>query len=330
VFPALAGLFYVYLLRAKVLVALGLAQRMLARAQSASQPKLLVQGNLSLGQASFHLGRFLVAREHLETAIAIYEGERRGQRFTHFGGVDIGVVALCFAGRTLWMLGYPDRALQRINEALSLAREISHPHSLVFAENFSCVLHQYKREFGAAKESIDHMLALSAEHGFSFWSAMGRTWRELAMAMQGGSEGLPSSRRGSARFKQRGLDAQYALCSRAEAHLARGRLDDALSALTEASSAAQEDRHYEAEVYRLNGELVLKREESNVAEAQNCFQRAIEIARKQGTKSLELRAITSLARLLASKHGRDEARAMLGEIYNWFTEGFDTADLRDA
>ena len=111
-----------------------------------------------------------------------------------------------------------------------------------------------------------------------------------------------------------------------------GRLDDGLSALTEALAAADEheNHYYEAEMHRLKGELLLRQDNSNAAEAQNCFQRAIEIARKQSAKSWELRATMSLARLLAKQGNRDEARAMLAEIYNWFTEGFDTADLKDA
>jgi predicted ATPase len=111
-----------------------------------------------------------------------------------------------------------------------------------------------------------------------------------------------------------------------------GRLDDGLSALTEALAAADENeiRFYEAETHRLKGELLLKQEDSNAAEAQSCFQRAIEIARKQSARSLELRATLSFVRLLAKQGRRDEARAMLAEIYGWFTEGFDTADLKDA
>jgi len=102
--------------------------------------------------------------------------------------------------------------------------------------------------------------------------------------------------------------------------------------LTEALAAADkhEERAHEAEIYRVKGELLLRQDDSNTVEAQSCFERAIEIARKQSAKSLELRATTSLARLLISQGKRDEARAMLGEIYGWFTEGFDTRDLKDA
>jgi predicted ATPase len=118
----------------------------------------------------------------------------------------------------------------------------------------------------------------------------------------------------------------------AEACMETGRLDDGLSGLTEALAAADEheDRHLEAEIHRLKGELLLRQDDSNAAEARSCYERAIEIARNQSARLLELRATTSLARLLASQRKRDEARTMLAEIYNWFTEGFDTADLKDA
>jgi predicted ATPase len=124
----------------------------------------------------------------------------------------------------------------------------------------------------------------------------------------------------------------YFLCLLAEACTQTGRLDDGLGALTEALAAADEheNRCNEAEMHRLKGELLLKQNNSNVEEAQSCFERAIEIAHKQNAKSLELRATTSLARLLAKQGRCGEARAMLVEIYNWFTEGFDTADLKDA
>jgi tetratricopeptide (TPR) repeat protein len=117
-----------------------------------------------------------------------------------------------------------------------------------------------------------------------------------------------------------------------EAHMETGRPDDGLDAVTQAlaTADAHADNHYRAEMHRLKAELLLRRNDSNEAEARRCFERAIEVARKQSAKSLELRATTSLARLLASQGRRDEARAMLAEIYNWFTEGFDTADLKDA
>ena len=122
------------------------------------------------------------------------------------------------------------------------------------------------------------------------------------------------------------------LCNLAEIYSAGGRTDEAVTTLTEAFSAVElhGERIWEAEIHRLKGELLLKKDPGSSAEARSCFERAIEIAGKQSAKSLELRATMSLARPLASEGRRDEARTMLAGIYGWFTEGFDTADLKDA
>jgi predicted ATPase len=155
------------------------------------------------------------------------------------------------------------------------------------------------------------------------------------MAEQGrNEEGIAQIQEGLVAYRATGAELWRPcyLCLLGEACMETGRLDDGLSALTEALAAADENeiRFYEAETHRLKGELLLRQNDSNTAEAQNCFQRAIEIARNQSAKSWELRATMSLARLLAKQGRRDEARKMLAEIYNWFTEGFNTADLKDA
>jgi predicted ATPase len=179
------------------------------------------------------------------------------------------------------------------------------------------------------------LIALSTEHGFTHWMAQANITRGWAMAKQRrNDEGIAQIQEGLAAFRAIGTEAMrpHALCLLAEASKETGRFDDGLNALTEAMAAADQHgvRHYEPEMHRLKGELLLSQDHSNATEAQSCFQRAIEIARNQSAKSLELRATTSLARLLAKEGRVDEARAMLAEIYGWFTEGFDTADLKDA
>jgi predicted ATPase len=156
-----------------------------------------------------------------------------------------------------------------------------------------------------------------------------------AIAEQGHyEEGIAQIREGLTAIHATGAELYrpYFLCLLAEAYMGMGRLDDGLRALTEALAAADqhEARAFESETYRLKGELLLKQDDSNVAEAQSCFRRAIEIARKQSAKSWELRATISLARLLAKQRHREQARTILAAIYGWFTEGFDTADLKDA
>jgi predicted ATPase len=159
--------------------------------------------------------------------------------------------------------------------------------------------------------------------------------RGSAMAEQGrNEEGIAQIQEGLAALRATGAEngRPQNLSQLAEACMKTGRLDDGLSALTEALAAAEENenRHYEAETHGLKGELLLKQDDSNRAEAQNCFERAIAIARKQSAKSWELRSTMSLARLRAKQGHSEEACAMLANIYNWFTEGFDTADLIDA
>jgi predicted ATPase len=281
------------------------------------------------------MGELLLASEHLEMAISLYSRERHRRRGFRRGGVDAKVNCLLYTAFTLWTLGYPDRALERGNECIALAQTLAHPFTLAFAENAVGQLHTWRREARPAQEAGERMMALSTEHGFIFWLAVSSILRGAAMAKQERFE------EGAAQI-QEGLDALRAagaengrpqnLSLLAEACMKTGRLDDGLVALTEALAAAgeHENRHYEAETHRLKGELLLKKDDSNSAEAQSCFERAIGIARQQSAKSWELRATMSLARLLASQGRRDEARSILAQIYYWFTEGFDTADLKDA
>jgi len=197
------------------------------------------------------------------------------------------------------------------------------------------LLRQYRGEARAAQDQSENAIALSAEQGFTEWLAWATSLRGWAISKQGRhEEGIAKLREGLAASRATGAGVlrPYFLCLLAEACVEADRFDDGLSALTEALAAADqhENRVFEAETHRLKGELLLKQNESNAAEAQRCFERAIEIARKQSAKSFELRATTSLTRLLTKQGRRDEARAMLAAIYHWFTEGFDTADLKDA
>jgi len=322
-----------YFVRGELRTAYELAEQLLRRAQSARDPAQLTHGHAALGNILYFMGEFLSAKEHLENAIILYDPERP---LAFPAGFDHVVFCLSYAAWTLWHLGYPDQALTRGNEALALAQGLSHPYSLALAGfYFFGVLSQIRREARSAQENAESGIALAAEHGLTDILAYGTILRGWAMAKQGrNEEGIALIREGLAGTRAKGLetDRPYWLGLLAEACGETDRLDDGLNALTEALAAAdeREDRHYEAEIHRLKGELLLKQNNSNASEAQSCFERAIEIARKQSAKSWELRATTSLARLLSQQGYREQARTMLADIYNWFTEGFDTADLRDA
>ena len=334
-FRVLWGLWVVYLSRAQLKAAYELAEQLLRRAQSVHDPGLLLLAQRALGNTSFRIGELLLAKEHLEMAISLYDPERHRLLAFSYGGTDQGVNCLSFAAMTLWQLGYPDRALERGNEALALARTLSHPFSLAPAEYYVGVLRQFRREARAAQETAERVIAFSAERGFPDYLVFATSLRGWAMCERGrDKKGIAQLQQGLAAIRATGAEQNRPcfLCLLAEACGGTGRFDDGQSALTEAPAAADEhETHfYEPEMHRLKGELLLKQDDSKASEAQSCFEKAIEIAREQSAKSWELRATTSLARLLAKRGHRDEARAMLAEIYGWFTEGFDTADLKEA
>ena len=333
-FPALFGLWIMYLLRGQLRKAYDLAEHLLRLAQSTFDPALLLLAESALGQTWFTVGEFPRAREHLEMATSLYDHERHRLLAYRYGG-DAGVIALSYGAWTLWHLGFPDKALNRANESLALAQMLSHPFSVAFAEYFVGFLHQYRREARAADETAQVLMALATEHGLTDWMAWATTLRGWAMADQGrNEEGVARIREGLAASRTVGaeLNRPYFLTLLAEAHAEAARFDEALIALTDALTAANEneDLHHLAEIHRLKGELLLRQAPANPTEAQRCFQGSIKISRHQSAKSFELRATTSLARLLDTQGRREEARTMLAAIYNWFTEGFDTADLKDA
>jgi predicted ATPase len=370
-FPALWGLWAVHLVRAELRRAAEIAEQLLRRAQTAHDPVRLIYARMARGSTSYFMGAFLPAREHFEIAISLYDPERHRPLAFRYGGADAGIRCLSYAAWNLWQLGYPDQALKRCNEAVALAQALSHPFGLAWAEIFIDVLRLLRRETRATQENAEALMALSAEHGLTDFLAFATILRGWAMAGQDHNEvGVANIRQGLAATRATGAEilSAYFLCLLGEACMATGQLDDALSALTEALDAAEENenRFYEAEAHRLKGELLLKRYaeatgadqagvatrraqrsrrrpdkvsslsiasrivDSSTAQAQSCFERAIEVARKQSAKSFELRATMSLARLLAAQGHPDQASTMLADIYNWFTEGFDTADLIDA
>ena len=267
-------------------------------------------------------------------ALSCYDPERH-RSLAFLAGIDLGVAALSYTAETLWYLGYADQALKTGNKALALAQALSHPHTLSFAKFFFGIVSQFRREILVARETAESAITLSVEHGFTAQLALTTFQRGWAMAKQGHhQEGITQMQEAQAAIRATGseLGWPHYLNLLADAYTGAGRLAEGWSALTEAFAFADEheDRLNEGETHRLKGELLLRQNGSNAADANKSFERAIEIARNQSSKSFEMRAKTSLARLLRDTGRRDEARAMLAEIYGWFTEGFDTADLKDA
>ncbi len=330
VFPALSALYTLRLLSGEIGPALKLGEQLLHIAEAVDDPAKLLKAHNAVGFALNHMGEFFPARKHLEISSVLYNGDR-----DLITGIDSGVGCLSYLASTLWCLGYPDQALKRVHEALGLAGGLSHPFSLNFAEFFFCIVQQYRGEPRAVQEVAQGMIVRATEYDFPDAAAYANVQYGWATAkLREHEAGAAQIREGLAALEATGTDLgrPYWLSHLADICLETGHLDEGLNVVAEALAVADknEDRWPVAEIYRLKGELLLKQHDSNTAEAQSCLERAIEVARKQSAKSWELRATTSLARLLERQGGRDEARAMLADIYNWFTEGFDTADLKEA
>jgi adenylate cyclase len=255
-------------------------------------------------------------------------------------GLDAGVTCRVFAAQALWLLGYPDQARQRMHEALTLARELAHPPSMVFALALSPMVWVPRREVQLVQEVAEATIALRTEYELGeFWLAQPNVWQGWVLAEQGQhEEGIALMRRGIADFHAAGaeIERQYWLTLLVEVYVKMGRPEQGRHALAEARAIADKtgERCWEAELHRLEGELTLQctlpSPELSFPEAESSFHKALTVARRQGAKSFELRAASSLARLWQQQDKKKEAHQMLAEIYNWFTEGFDTTDLQEA
>jgi predicted ATPase len=250
-------------------------------------------------------------------------------------GPDLGVACRFYLAWTLWLLGYPAQARARLHEALTLAHALSHPLSLAWMLCRAAIFCQLCRDVPAVLEQAEAALALAATQGFPQWSAWGTIMRGWVLAIQGqGEVGLAQVQQGITAIQATGaaLYIPYlcTLLADISAHL--GHTDDSLQALAEAHTLIEqhEDRCWEAEVCRLRGVLLLRQTVPQPEEAETWLQRALDVARRQEAKSLELRAAMSLARLWQQQGKRAEAYALLAPLYGWFTEGFDTADLQEA
>jgi predicted ATPase len=332
--PVLLGLWRFYMVRPQLHTARELGETLLRLAQRAHAPTLAVIAYYTLGLTWLCLGALPAARTYLEGGITRYTPEQRGNLVFRMG-LDPGVGCRLYAAMTLWLLGYPDQALARLHEALALAHELPHPYSLAHARCWAAYVYQFRWDVPAVHEQAEAAVALSIEQGFPFWAAAGTILRGWALAMQGqGEAGMAQVRQGIAAYRATGaalLVPYYCtLLAEVSAHL--GHTVDSLQALAEAHTLVEqhEERWWEAEIYRLRGVLLLKQTETPQAEAEACFQRALDVARRQEAKSLELRAAMSLSRLWQQQGKQAEAHALLAPIYGWFTEGFDTKDLQEA
>jgi predicted ATPase len=308
---------------------------------------------LSMEITLMNMGEFTLAMEHFQRAFSLYDPQRdRDDTFSY--AQNSGVATQCYASWTLWFLGQPDQALAQIESALALARELSEPHGLTHTLLFSAILHQLRREERIAQEHAEASIAIASEHGLLLYQATATVVRGWSLIGQGQpEEAIEQIQQGLSGHKGTGtkLLRPHFLALLAEALSRANQAEAGLLVLEEALAAADHtgERYYQAELYRLKGELLRQQSTRRAlsrattggrfvvdddplvfAKVEACFVHSIKIAQRQEAKSLELRAVMSIARFYQSQGKRDEARLLLAQIYGKFTEGFETIDLREA
>ena len=333
IFPVLFGLWAFYLVRADLPATRELADQLWQLARSAQDSALLSVAHRAMATTFHFQGEFVLAQEHEAQGIALYDPQQHSSLALLYGEHP-AVVCQCFAAHDLWYLGYPDRALVSIQDALTLAQQLAHPFMLVHTLDFAAWLHLYRRDGQRTREQAEADIALATEHKIAFFLAHGTIFRGWALVEQGRrTEGIAQMRQGLAAYRATGAECErpYLLALLAAAYGKVEQPKEGLLVLEEALAEVRKGwRCCEAELYRLKGELLLEVSAENKAEAEACFHQALDIARRQQTRSLELRATMSLSRLWQFQGKRAEAHALLLAIYGWFGEGFETGDLREA
>jgi class 3 adenylate cyclase/predicted ATPase len=304
----------------------------LAEKQRATGP--LMVGHRLMGLSLIHAGDIEGGRAHLDRAITLYDPPEHRPLATRFGQ-DIGAATLSWKSLGFWLLGYPEAAFADSEQALKVAREIGHSATLMYVLNFSAWTHVLCGNYASANVLADEFNALKDQTGSLFWGAWGMMQRGCLLALTGKpSEAVQTITSGVTAMQSTGTTMWMPFWSSylARANAEIGQFDDARRCIGEAVTAVEraKERWCESEVHRVAGEVALKSREPDPTKAEAYFERALSVAREQKAKSWELRAAMSMARLWRDQGRRDEARDLLAPVYGWFTEGFDTLDLKQA
>jgi len=327
----LGGLAIFYYVRAEHYKARGLALEALDLAKAIGDSSLMMLCHWYLGFILFCLGEYPESLKYLRQVTDVYDYEQHHQILVQVRGSDAGIGAMAYEACCLWCLGYPDQALKRSQETLKLGRKLAHPFSLADAICYGgCLLNSMCQDTEKLTQEADALMENADKGSLAGWRATGRRYRGEALMLQGKiREGIELIGKGMTEMNSEGI-AMYlsgTFATLAEKQLEFGYLDDARASLDEAFAFVDKtgERYWEAELFRLKGELLFTVGDISGAEA--CLLRAIDIAQKQSAKSLELRAAMSLNRLWSEQGKNAKAKKLLEEIYYWFTEGFDTPDL---
>jgi DNA-binding winged helix-turn-helix (wHTH) protein/predicted ATPase len=332
-FQILWGLIGVTFVGAEFRKTQALAREVLPLARKRRDPVFLVLGHMESGGIAFTLGEPASAPKHFREAERFYRPSQHASHVSRFGA-DLGLFSRSWATHFEWHQGYPDRARAKAEETMKLAGDLAHPFSRAITLAYAAMLHQFCRDLKRVDSLTEATIKVCAEHGFPYYLAWAEVLRGWRRAMEGGpEEGLAEIRHGIEALRViAGARMPYYRTLLAEVCELTGKIDEAHQALADALTEIgnTEERWWESEVHRLRGELLRRQGPRYRAEAESCFQMAIEVARAQTAKSLELRAAVSLGKLWQEEGRREEAHRLVSEVHAWFKEGFDTLDLREA
>ena len=334
-FQALWGLWLNSVGRERWEAARPVADELLKVAQRLDDRALLLEAHHAMCPTTLWAGDPQEARTHGEQGMALYDREQHQSLAFLFGNHDPGVCCRMHSAMALWFLGYSQKAVERSRTGIAMARELCHIGTLVNELPFAGIIHQLRREAPAVGEIAESLIVLSTEHGFPQWLAFGKVLDSWAQAEQVDDVGLVAQLRGAiGNYRaQNELYLPYFLGLLAAIELIYEKADEGFATVSKALEMTERtgSRLMDPELYRLKAELLLlSRGPGPEPDAELAFRHAIDIARRQNTKSWELRASASLARLLSRQGKRNEARQTLAAIFGWFTEGFDTRDLKEA
>jgi predicted ATPase len=333
-FPVLWGLWVFYFARGEIQTGHELAEQLLTLAHRINDPGLSLEAHFALGVNLQQLGNVVAARAHMEQALALFDPQQHRAHALLYGQ-EPQVTCLADLACILWVLGYPDQARQRSHEALTVALTVDHVYSRALVHFFATWSAQLRRHPQDTLTQAAAILTLAQEHAFAYLEAMGRLLQGWAIGMQGqAAEGLALMHQGLAAYQTLvgGVAPPHFLGMLAEVYGQAGQPAEGLAMLTEALASVHRtgDCWWEAELYRLKGELLMSQSVGDHTDAATYFNCALDIARRQQAKSLELRAALSLSRLWQRQGKRGQALELLAPIYGWFTEGFDTPDVQEA
>ncbi len=288
-----------------------------------------------MGWPLLNVGEFEKSLDYMNYLIERYNPEEFFPQ-TFIYGQDTGVIAYSWKSLLLFLLGYPDQALSNSLEAISLARKLAHPFTLAFGLTIGCELHWWLRDFKTVNKYTEELVPFSSEAGFVYWWGHGIFYQGERKTLEGQvDEGIVQMNKALETLLATGTETcMTRLNARlAEACVKVGQVEEGLAAIDRGFGVLNrhDERYYEAELFRLKGDLLfIQGKTSSASEVESCFQKALEVSRSLKAKSLELRAAMSLSRLKQKQGKQGEARKLLQEIYGWFTEGFDTGDLKEA